>query len=131
VAPEFCCPVRCDDLTIGYEHIRSRGAHGITVNNVYERLVEADREIWLGKDGSGLIKTTPIRWSFFLDEQRARWEAAGHPANVESSQPSYFPFGPGGLSNSHARLSKLPTDPGELAASLEATRRLSLSASPI
>jgi hypothetical protein len=60
---------RCDDVAMSssYEHIVSRGAHGVTINNVYERLVEADREIRFGSDGSRLIKTTQIGWSFFTD----------------------------------------------------------------
>jgi hypothetical protein len=119
---------RCDDVAMSssYEHIVSRGAHGVTINNVYERLVEADREIWFGSDGSGLIKTTQIWWSFFTDEQRTRWETTDHPPATESLKPVFDPFGPGGLSPKGPRLAKLRTDPAKLAADLEVTRELTL-----
>jgi hypothetical protein len=90
-------------------------------------MVEAGREIWFGSDGSRLIKTTRIGWSFFTDEQRARWEATDHPPASESLQPMFDAFGSGGLSGPKGRrLAKLPTDPAELAADLEATRQLTL-----
>lgn len=88
---------------------------------------KADREIWFGNDGSGLIKTTRIGWSFFTDEQRTRWEASKFPPATESVRPVLCAYGPGGLSGpKDPGLAKLSTNPTELAADLEATRQLTL-----
>ena len=111
----------------GYEHIVSRGAHGQLTHNGLERMDEAEREIWRGSDGSGLIKTTRIGWRFFTDQQRARWEAAQHPPATESREASFSSFGPGGLARpTGAKLSRMSIVPRELIAELDATRRLSL-----
>jgi hypothetical protein len=109
-----------------YEHIVSRGAHGEIGNNVYQRLREAHREVWFGSDGSGLMKSTLIGSSFFTEEQRKRWESAGHPAARESLTPSLDLFAAGCLQGHGPMLSKLPTNPAALAAELETRRKLTL-----
>jgi len=63
-------------VSLAYEYLDSRGAHGEFVNNIFERMVEARRQVWFGSDGSGLIRSTRIGWSFFTEEQRVGWEAA-------------------------------------------------------
>ena len=113
-------------MSLSYEHIVSRGAHGVFTNNVYERLIEADREIWFGSDGSGLIKTTRIRWSFFTEEQRTRWETTEHAPAEEALGPAFDLFAAGRLRGHGPRLSKLPTEPAELAAELRIKRELTL-----
>lgn len=114
-------------MSLSYEHIVSRGAHGEFGNNVYERLREAHREVWFGSDGSGLIKETWIRSSFFTEEQRTRWETAGrHPATREAPTPSLDLFAVGCLPGRGPMLAKLSTDPSALATELEARRMLTL-----
>ena len=109
-----------------YEHIVSRGAHGEIVNNVYERLREADREVWFGSDGSGLIIETWRRSSFFTEEQQRRWKTVEHRAAREDPCPSVDPFAAGRLHGQGPMLAKLPVDTSALAATLEAQRMLNL-----
>ena len=73
---------------------------------------------WFGSDGSGLIKSARMRWSFFTEEQRTRWETAKPPEAREDLSPALDLFAPGCLHGHRAMLSKLPTDPAELAADL-------------
>jgi hypothetical protein len=115
-----------DDVSPSFEYIESRGAHGELGNGVFERLVEARREIWIGSDGSGLIKSTRIGWSFFTDEQRTRWDSAACPDAVEDLNSTIDLFAPGCLSGHHAILATLPTDPVELASALAARRKLNV-----
>ena len=109
-----------------YVHIVSRGAHGEIGNNIYERLREAHREVWFGSDGSGLMKSTLIRSSFFTEEQRKRWESVRHRAAREDLTTSVDLFAAGCLYGHGPLLSRLPTDPAALAAKLESGRRLTL-----
>jgi hypothetical protein len=119
---------RCEDdnVSLSFEYIESRGAHGEFGNGVFQRLVEARREIWIGSDGSGLIKSARIGWSFFADEQRMRWESAEYPKAVEDLGPSLDLFAPGCLSGHQAVLATLPTDPVELSSALSAKRKLNV-----
>jgi hypothetical protein len=109
-----------------YEYIDSRGAHGVFGNNVFERMVEARREVWFGSDGSGLIRSTRIGWSFFTEEQRAGWEAAAHRDAREDRSPAMDLFAPRCLGGHAHVLEKLPGDVDELAAALAESRRLSM-----
>jgi hypothetical protein len=109
-----------------FEYIESRGAHGEFGNGVFLRLVEARREIWIGSDGSGLIKSARIGWSFFTDEQRSRWESAGYPPAVEDLSATLDVFAPGCLSGHRPLLATLPTDRVELSSALAARRKLSV-----
>lgn len=109
-----------------YVHIVSRGAHGEVGNNIYERLREAHREVWFGSDGSGLMKSTLIRSSFFTEEQRKRWDSVGHRAAREDLTTSMDLFAAGCLYGHGPLLSRLPTDPAALTAQLESGHRLTL-----
>ena len=119
---------RCEDdnVSLSFEYIESRGAHGEFGNGVFDRLVEARREIWIGSDGSGLIKSARIGWSFFTDEQRTRRESAAYPEAVEDLSSTMDLFAPGCLSGHHATLATLPTDPVELSSALAARRKLNV-----
>jgi hypothetical protein len=109
-----------------YVHIVSRGAHGEIGDNIYERLREAHREVWFGSDGSGLMKSTLIRSSFFAEEQRKRWERGRYRVAREDLTTSVDLFAAGCLYGHGPLLSKLPTDPAALAAKLNSGRRLTL-----
>ena len=109
-----------------YEHIVSRGAHGEFVNGVYERLREADREVWFGSDGSGLMTEAWIRSTFFTEDQRKAWQTAQHRASREDPTPSMDLFAPGCLPGHGPMLSTLPVDPSALASTLEARRMMTL-----
>ena len=113
-------------MSPAYEHIVSRGAHGEIVNGVYERLREANREVWFGSDGSGLMTETWISSGFFTEEQRKAWPTAQHRAAREDPTPSMSLFAPGCLPGHGPMLSKLPVDTSALASKLEARRMLTL-----
>lgn len=109
-----------------YEHITSRSAYGEIVNNFYERLREAHREIWIGSDASGLISETFIRSSFFTDEQRRRWATAQNREAREDPTPSLDLSAAGCLPGHAPTLAKLDLDPRVLMSQLETRRRLTL-----
>jgi hypothetical protein len=77
----------------------------------YKYLQPVTREIWIARDGSGRIRQTSGEPTFFSEQDRARWLAAGSPSDraIDSD------FGPGGLSYAN---STLPTDPVALRAIL-------------
>jgi hypothetical protein len=115
---------------VDYEYIRSRGAHGHHAVGVFDAFVGSQREIWIGSDGSGLIRSTSGPASFFADEGRARWEAAGRPKLTHG--PSIDLFAPGCLSGSRARCARLARDRHRLEAGLTSRRPLTLhTRSPI
>jgi hypothetical protein len=72
------------------------------------------REIWIGADGSGRIRETASDPAFPSAKDRHNWIALGKPKLLTG--PSDDHFGPGGLSDGPVDLSKLPTDPAQLAA---------------
>ena len=113
-------------MSATYEHIVSRGAHGEFVNGVYQRLREANREVWFGSDGSGLVTETWIRSSFFTEAQRKAWQTARYRAAREDPTPSMDLFAAGCLPGHGPMLSKLPVDTSALASTLEARRMLTL-----
>jgi hypothetical protein len=104
-----------DGRGVDFVYVSSRGAYRVFAGNRFEALVGSAREIWIGSDGSGMIKEARGPVNFFTQEQRARWEA---------DDRRYMPgegvdvFGPGGLSGSRAQLAKLPSDPDALASVL-------------
>jgi hypothetical protein len=100
----------------GFEYIRSCGAHGHHVMGSFDAFVGSQREIWVGDDGSGLIRESGGPVSFFTDEGRARWRAAGSPS-LEYG-PSIDLFAPGCLGGSRARRARLRRDPEGLQAAL-------------
>jgi hypothetical protein len=72
------------------------------------------REIWIGADGSGRIRETASDPTFPAAKDRHNWIALGKPKLLTG--PSDDHFGPGGLVDGPTDLSKLPTDPAQLAA---------------
>jgi hypothetical protein len=75
----------------------------------FDALVGSEREIWVGDDGSGMIRSTSGPATFFTDEGRSAWEAAGSP-QLEGG-PSIDLFAPDCLGGSQARRSGLTRDP--------------------
>ena len=102
---------------VDFEYTRSQGAHGHHRVGVFDAFVGSDREIWIGSDGSGLIRETsgPVR--FFTEAGRAEWEAAGSP-RLEHG-PAIDLFAPGCLGGSRTRRARLERDPEGLTAALK------------
>jgi len=61
------------------------------------RMVEARRQVWFGSDGSGLIQSTVIGWSFFTEQQRASSQSATSREAREDRTPAMDLFAPGCL----------------------------------
>jgi hypothetical protein len=103
---------------VDYVYVKSRGAHGVHAHghNGYDVHLGSHREIWIGSDGSGMIRGTGGPVSFFTEAQRARWEAEG--SRDLTYGPSVDLFAPGCLGRSRARLAKLPSEPTALASVL-------------
>jgi hypothetical protein len=78
------------------------------------------REIWIGADGSGRIRETSSDPTFPSAKDRHNWIALGKPKLLTG--PSDDHFGPGGLSDGPVDLSKLPTDPAQLAAMISSRK---------
>ncbi len=113
-------------MSPSYQYIESRGTNAEFMDGMFERMVEARREAWLGSDASGLIRSTGIGWSFYTDEQRARWKEAPARAAREDLSPAIELYAPGCLSARAQLLKTLPAEVDKLAASLAASRRLSV-----
>lgn len=114
-----------DDIDpVDYEYIQSRGAHGHHAVGVFDAFVGSEREIWIGSDGSGLIRSTSGPASFFTDEGKARWEAAGSPKLTHG--PSIDLFAPGCLPGARARRARLARHPDGLEAGLSSRQPLTL-----
>lgn len=113
-------------VSSSYQYIESRGKNAEFMDGMFERMVEARREVWFGSDGSGLIRSTGIGWSFFTDEQRARWKKAPARSAREDLSPAIELYAPGCLSARAQFLKTLPIEVDKLAASLAASRRLSV-----
>jgi hypothetical protein len=73
------------------------------------------REIWIGQDGSGRIRETETDPVFPTAKDRQQWLAMGKTAPPLVGPPSDERFGPGKLVDGPVDLSKLPTDPAQLA----------------
>lgn len=99
-----------------FEYIRSCGAHGHHAMGSFDAFVGSQREIWVGDDGSGLIRESSGPVSFFTDEGRAQWQAAGSPS-LEYG-PSMDLFAPRCLGGSRARRARLRRDAEGLQAAL-------------
>ena len=67
---------------VDFEYTRSRGAHGHHNVGVFDAFVGSQREIWVGSDGSGLIRESSGPVSFFTESGRAEWETAGSPGRA-------------------------------------------------
>jgi hypothetical protein len=86
---------------VDFEYTRSTGAHGHQHVGVFDAFVGSQREIWVGSDGSGLIRESSGPVSFFTGAGRARWDAAGSPALEHGS--SIGLFAPGCLGGGRMR----------------------------
>ncbi len=106
-----------------YVYVESRGAHGHHAVGIFDAFVGSHREIWIGSDGSGLIRETHGPVSFFTEAGRAQWEAAGSP-DLEGSGIDLF--APGCLGRARARLAALPSDRAALASALTVHSPLTL-----
>jgi hypothetical protein len=109
--------VREDEGVVDFEYIRSRGAHGHHRYGSFDAFVGSEREIWIGSDGSGLIRETSGPVSFFTEAGRAQWEAAGS-LELEHG-PSIDLFAPGCLGGSRMRRARLDRDLDGLEAALK------------
>ncbi len=108
---------------VDFEYARSQGAHGHHYVGVFDAFVGSRREIWIGSDGSGLIRESSGPMSFFSESGRAAWEAAGSPA--PASGPGIDLFAPGCLGGSRMRRALIERDPdGRTAALMKYTRSL-------
>src|ERR1700684_1228159 len=109
-----------------FEYIRSCGAHGHHAHRAlgsFDAFVASQREIWVGEDRSGMIRGSSGQVSFFTDEGRAQWQAAGSPSLEHG--PGISLFAPGCLGGSRARRGRLARDPdGPQAALTKYTRSL-------
>jgi hypothetical protein len=108
---------------VDFEYIESLGAHGHH-SGAFDAFVGSQREIWIGSDASGLIRSTSGPVSFFTAEGRARWEAAG--SRELAHGPGVDLFAPGCLSGSRARRARLLRDPDAVEAALNARSPLTL-----
>ena len=86
---------------VDFEYVRSRGAHGHHLVGSFDAFVGSEREIWVGSDASGLIRSNSGPVAFFTDAGRAQWEAAGSPTLEHG--PSIDLFAPGCLGGSRMR----------------------------
>jgi hypothetical protein len=102
---------------VHFEYTRSQGAHGYHHVGVFDAFVGSEREIWIGSDGSGLIRETSGPISFFTEAGRAEWEAAGSPSLEHG--PGIDLFAPGCLGGSRMRRAQLERDPDGLSAALK------------
>src|SRR3984957_15493918 len=103
-----------DEDAVDFEYIESRGAHGHHAMRSFDAFVGSQREIWIGSDGSGLIRSTSGPVSFFTQEGRSRWETAGSPELAHG--PSIDLCAPGCLSGSRGRRATLARAPDGLEA---------------
>jgi hypothetical protein len=106
-----------------FEYIRSRGAHGHHAVGQFDAMVGSEREIWVGDDGSGMIRAASGPATFFDDAGRSRWQAAGSPPLEHG--PSIDLFAPDCLGGSQSRRKRLARDPdGQDAALVKYTKQL-------
>jgi hypothetical protein len=106
---------------VDFEYTRSQGAHAHHRVGVFDAFVGSQREIWVGSDGSGLIRESSGPISFFTEAGRAKWQAAGCPALEHG--PSVDLFAPGCLGGSRAMRARLERDPDGLTAALKRQTR--------
>jgi hypothetical protein len=109
---------------VDYEYTQCSGAHGHHAVGAFDAFVGSDREIWIGGDGSGLIREASGPASFFTEEGRGRWEAAGSPKLTHG--PSIDLFAPGCLPGARAWRARVVRHPGGLDAGLSARGPLTL-----
>jgi hypothetical protein len=98
--------------------VESRGGHGEHSYGQYDVFRPVHRWIWVGPDGSGLIREIAGPFSFYKPEGKARWEAAGSPALREGLSDDVFR--PGGLRGTASRLAAGRDDPATALSVLKA-----------
>ncbi|HUA45512.1 MAG TPA: hypothetical protein VMA77_09815 [Solirubrobacteraceae bacterium] len=109
---------------VDYEYVQSQGAHGHHAVGAFDAFVGSQREIWIGSDGSGLIRESSGPVSFFTVKGREDWKGAGSPALAHAAGIDLF--APGCLPGSRARRARLPSDPDGIEAALSARSPLTL-----
>jgi hypothetical protein len=113
------------DLPYLYVKTREEFTGGTEANGQYWSVYQpAIREEWIAKDGSGRVRTIEARPRFVAAGDREAWEAAGRVdflAHGWSSYTEEVNVAAGHFSANHdgIDLSKLPTDPAELAEWIE------------
>lgn len=110
---------------VDYEYIRSCGVHGVHAHDQFDALAGSQREIWIGSDGSGVIRETTGPMSFFTEEGETRWDAAGRPNLCHG--PSIDVHAPGCLWGSRVRRARLVAQFDGLEAAFTALGPLTLS----
>lgn len=103
---------------LDYVMVESRGGHGVHSHGQYDVFRPVHRWIWVGADGSGLIREIAGPYSFYTPEGKVRWEAAGSPALREGLSDDVF--GPGELRGTASRLAAGRDDPATASALLKA-----------
>lgn len=98
--------------------VESRGGHGVHSYGQYDVFRPVLRWIWVGADGSGLIREIAGPCSFYTPAGKVRWEAAGSPALREGLSDDVF--GPGELRGTASRLAAGRDDPATATALLKA-----------
>src|SRR6185312_10250501 len=111
---------------VDYEYTRSSGAHGHHALGGFDAFVGSQREIWIGSDGSGLIREASGPASFFTEQGRGRWEAAGSPKLTHG--PSIDLFASGCLPGARAWRARVARHPDGLEAGLTSRGPLTLHA---
>jgi hypothetical protein len=89
-----------------------------TAHGQYDVFRPVHRWIWVGADGSGLIRETAGPYSFYTPEGKVRWEAAGSPPLREGLSDDVF--APGGLRGTASRLEAGRDDPATAPSLLKA-----------
>jgi hypothetical protein len=110
----------CEDggTALDYVMVESRGGHGEHSYGQYDVFRPVHRWIWVGADGSGLIREIAGPYSFYTPAGKVRWEAAGSPALREGLHDDVFR--PGGLRGTASRLAAGRDDPATASAVLDA-----------
>jgi hypothetical protein len=103
---------------LDYVMVESAGGHGVHSHGQYDVFRPVRRCIWVGSDGSGLIREIAGPYSFYTPEGKVRWEAAGSPALRDGLSEDVF--GPGGLRGTASRLAAGRDDPATASALLKA-----------
>jgi hypothetical protein len=103
---------------VDYVMVESLGGHGVHSHGQYDVFRPVHRWIWVGADGSGLIREIAGPYSFYTPEGKVRWEAAGSPPLREGLSDDVF--APGGLRGTASRLAAGRDDPATAPALLKA-----------
>jgi hypothetical protein len=108
--------MREDPRVVDFEYVRSRGAHGIHAHGSFDAFLGSDRAIWLGSDGSGMIRESRGPVDFFTEAGRERWQEAGSPTLEHG--PTSERYAPGQLGRSGMTRARLESDPDAMSAAL-------------